>query len=129
MDMTSTLMIRVDTFDRFYSDHRVVGYALVAIFMDPSGNQVICLAKETERIARVMDCLRSSLVLYIGNAEIERAPAKIRPYMLFGHVGQDLARSPRDPTVVADLNMHGCPQMGQAARARLRTSYVAVRRR
>jgi len=40
MDMTSTLMIRVDTLDRFSSEHRVVGYALVAIFMDPSGNQV-----------------------------------------------------------------------------------------
>lgn len=40
--MTSTLMIRVDTLDRFSSEHRVVGYALVAIFMDPSGNQVLC---------------------------------------------------------------------------------------
>eukprot|EP00903_Cladosiphon_okamuranus_P014233 g13222.t1 len=39
MDMTSTLMIRVDTLDRFSSEHRAVGYALVAIFMDPSGNQ------------------------------------------------------------------------------------------
>lgn len=34
------MMIRVDTLDRFSSEHRVVGYALLAIFMDPSGNQV-----------------------------------------------------------------------------------------
>lgn len=40
MDMTSTVMIRVDTLDRFSSEHRAVGYALVAVFMDPSGNQV-----------------------------------------------------------------------------------------
>ncbi|CAM9483080.1 unnamed protein product [Ectocarpus sp. 4 AP-2014] len=39
MDMTSTVMIRVDTLDRFFSEHRAVGYALLAIFMDPSGNQ------------------------------------------------------------------------------------------
>lgn len=40
MDMTSTVMIRVDTLDRFSLEHRAVGYALVAIFMDPSGYQV-----------------------------------------------------------------------------------------
>lgn len=40
MDMTSTVMIRVDTLDRFSSEHRAVGYALVALFMDPSGYQV-----------------------------------------------------------------------------------------
>eukprot|EP00752_Nemacystus_decipiens_P005082 g4612.t2 len=39
MEMTSTVMIRVDTLDRFSSEHRAVGYALVAIFMDPSGDQ------------------------------------------------------------------------------------------
>ncbi|CAM9304294.1 unnamed protein product, partial [Hapterophycus canaliculatus] len=39
MEMTSTVMIRVDTLDRFSSEVRVVGYALLAIFMDPSGNQ------------------------------------------------------------------------------------------
>lgn len=38
--MTSTVMIRVDTLDRFSYQHRAVGYALLAIFMDPSGNQV-----------------------------------------------------------------------------------------
>lgn len=41
MDMTSTVMIRVDTLDRFSSEHRAVGYALIATFMDPSGNQVL----------------------------------------------------------------------------------------
>lgn len=40
MDMMSTAMIRVDTLDRFSSEHRAVGYALVAVFMDPQGNQV-----------------------------------------------------------------------------------------
>lgn len=38
--MTSTVMIRVDTLDRFSSEHRAVGYALVAVFMDPQGDQV-----------------------------------------------------------------------------------------
>ncbi|CAM9111833.1 unnamed protein product, partial [Laminaria digitata] len=39
MDMTSTVLIRVDTLDRFSSEHRAVGYALLAVFMDPQGNQ------------------------------------------------------------------------------------------
>lgn len=45
--MDSTIMIRVDTLDRFSHEHRAVGYALVAVFMDPMGKQVpvisVCL--------------------------------------------------------------------------------------
>ena len=39
-DATSTAIIRIATLDRFSLEHRVVGYARVAMFIDPLGNQV-----------------------------------------------------------------------------------------
>lgn len=40
MDITSIIMIRLDTVERSSKEHRAVGYALVPVFMDSSGEQV-----------------------------------------------------------------------------------------
>lgn len=50
MDVTSTVMIRVDTIDRIFKEHRAVGYALIAIFMDPSGKQVCSKTPRNRRM-------------------------------------------------------------------------------